>query len=431
MAYDHKKSNRTITDEQFSDGTTIDGSRLDQGLQDSVDYFNEVPKGAASTRMMQTQHVFGYQPAMYTSMPWTGAYASAYVHPDQTVALFKCSKGNAEGTLAPWLPLQNNKYTTVTSNLATNWSTITEDDLESSTPAEGFQNKWRYKGTAPDEWADGFEGEISNDGKLEDEGWAEYWLNGGAADEPPPPAQRKMTNGYQFVWSHSWNFVKPCILHDLMLYMRTDRTRRQYSGYYGKPLAYEGQGSTSIHSNTVYSCKQLYVSVCVDNPFAQEDRTMNDNEVIIWNRMISSVNTQPANRRAATESPIDTYDDMSPASPDNQEGTGGDGLWGFMYRLRDLNIPIHRNARVRMAIAIPWYGEMTYRSSPGSTSTAEGNILRGWASKYSESTTRMFGKAYWQGTTVGGVAADQPLGIEPMGGMSINGCLTVLEGVEV
>ena len=160
---------------------------------------------------------------------------------------------------------------------------------------------------------------------------------------------------------------------------------------------------------------------------------MNDNEVIIWNRIVGAANTQPANRSDATASPIDTYDDMSPPSPDNLLGTGGDGLWGFMYRLRDMNIPIHRNARVRMAIAVPWYGEMTYRDAPGSTATVEGNIRRGWATPYGAipfSHTTMFGKAFWQGTNVAGPFVDQPLGIEPMGGLSINGCLTALEGVD-
>ena len=127
MAYDHKKSNRTLTDEQFSDGTTIDGTRIDQALQDSVEHFNEVPAGDASTRMTQQQFVFGYQPAMYTSMPDTEAVSTVGVPVDRRKARFRTTKGTAAGTTLPWLPIKNNKYTTVTTNPSTDWATVVTD----------------------------------------------------------------------------------------------------------------------------------------------------------------------------------------------------------------------------------------------------------------------------------------------------------------
>ena len=36
---------RRITGQQFSDGTTIDGDRLEKALQDLEDYINDVPDG--------------------------------------------------------------------------------------------------------------------------------------------------------------------------------------------------------------------------------------------------------------------------------------------------------------------------------------------------------------------------------------------------
>ena len=425
MAYDHKKSNRTLTDEQFSDGTTIDGTRIDQALQDSVEHFNEVPLGDASTRMTQQQFVFGYQPAMYTSMPDTEGASTAGVPVDRHKARFRTTKGTAAGTTLPWLPIKNNKYTTVTTNPATNWGSITAEGLESSTPSIGFQNKWRYKGTRIIEWGDGIEGSISNDGKLSSDSWAEFWLNG----QTEPPSHRKLANGYQYAWSHSWNFAKPCILHDLMVYLRTDRATHDYFGYYSKPLGYQAQGATGTYTQAAYSCKQLYVSICVDSPFASEDRSMNDNEVVIWNRRIDAVSTRPAGRYATLSGPSMAYRDMAPNSPEDTTGSGGDGLWGFIYRLSDMNIPIHRNARVRMAIAVPWYSEIT--STYNSTQvTGEGNIRKGWADPMatvagpSPTQTTMYQKAYWQGAASD---AECPLGTEPMGGLSINGCLTTLE----
>tara|TARA_R100000808_G_scaffold14312_1_gene33875 strand:+ start:1463 stop:2356 length:894 start_codon:yes stop_codon:yes gene_type:complete len=53
---------RHITDEQFSDGTTIDGSRLEKGLQDLEEYINNVPDGDFKHRWLQSQMVLRYLP---------------------------------------------------------------------------------------------------------------------------------------------------------------------------------------------------------------------------------------------------------------------------------------------------------------------------------------------------------------------------------
>ena len=52
-------SNRKITKRQFSDGTTVDGTRIDAALQDTTEYLNNVPAGDLATRYTQTQHVAG------------------------------------------------------------------------------------------------------------------------------------------------------------------------------------------------------------------------------------------------------------------------------------------------------------------------------------------------------------------------------------
>tara|TARA_R110000751_G_scaffold121078_1_gene221645 strand:- start:1263 stop:2561 length:1299 start_codon:yes stop_codon:yes gene_type:complete len=430
MAYDHKKSNRTITDEQFSDGTTVDGARIDQALQDSVEHFNEVPLGDASTRMMQQQFVFGCQPAMYTSMPST--YSVPYGDDASMFRTnFSTSKGTADGTTLPWLPIKNNKYTAVTTNQTTDWTApggITSADLESSTPSGGFQNEWRYKGTRIIEWGEGPQRVISNEGKTENEAWADFWLRG----ETEPASLRSLSNGYQLAWSHSWSFAAPCILHDLMVYLRTDRKTVDYFGYYSKPLGYTVTPGVTGAGGPSLPCKQLYVSICVDNPFAAEDRSMNDNEVVVWNRRIDAASTSPASRNATGASPTMTYTDMDPNSPEDIGGTGGDSLWGFLYRLSDMNIPIHRDARVRMAIAVPWYPRATYVDAVGTTQPAEGNLEMGWAdgAHASRLWSNASQKAFWQyGEPPGSGEPMGPSGIEPMGGMSINGCLTILEEV--
>jgi hypothetical protein len=49
MAYTHKKSIRKLTDKQFSQGTAIDASEIDEALEDSVERFNKMSTGDLST----------------------------------------------------------------------------------------------------------------------------------------------------------------------------------------------------------------------------------------------------------------------------------------------------------------------------------------------------------------------------------------------
>ena len=65
---------RHFTTEQFSDGTTIDGDRLEKSLQDLEDYINSVPDGDFKNRWLQSQIVLKY-------LPWT-AEADAQLHTD-------------------------------------------------------------------------------------------------------------------------------------------------------------------------------------------------------------------------------------------------------------------------------------------------------------------------------------------------------------
>tara|TARA_R110002020_G_scaffold37128_1_gene112207 strand:+ start:136 stop:921 length:786 start_codon:yes stop_codon:yes gene_type:complete len=51
---------RTLTDEQFSDGTTVDGDRLAKALTDTEKRFDQIPDGDLLERHMQTQMVLGW-----------------------------------------------------------------------------------------------------------------------------------------------------------------------------------------------------------------------------------------------------------------------------------------------------------------------------------------------------------------------------------
>jgi hypothetical protein len=80
---------RTLTDQQFAEGTTIDGNRIDEALADAVDRTNQIPHGDLETRWTQTQFVFGYLPDPGTlplQYPWQSAAKTisqtAPPHPD-------------------------------------------------------------------------------------------------------------------------------------------------------------------------------------------------------------------------------------------------------------------------------------------------------------------------------------------------------------
>ena len=53
---------RHVTTQQFSDGTTIDGDRLEKALQDLQNYINNVPDGDFRQRWFQNQIVLKYLP---------------------------------------------------------------------------------------------------------------------------------------------------------------------------------------------------------------------------------------------------------------------------------------------------------------------------------------------------------------------------------
>jgi hypothetical protein len=60
-------STRKITKEQFSEGTTIDGNRIEEAMDNIEERFNDIPKGDLRSRFVQTQYVLGFEPQVSTS----------------------------------------------------------------------------------------------------------------------------------------------------------------------------------------------------------------------------------------------------------------------------------------------------------------------------------------------------------------------------
>lgn len=65
---------RVITKEQFSDGTTIDGNRIEEAMQRLEEMVDNVPRGAIKTRFMQSQFVVGFAPDKDIKAPYNSAF---------------------------------------------------------------------------------------------------------------------------------------------------------------------------------------------------------------------------------------------------------------------------------------------------------------------------------------------------------------------
>lgn len=72
----YREHPRHMTNQQFSDATTIDGSRLDSAMEDIERHFNEVPQGDVKTKWTSTSYVMSWCPTPAAavlkthSFPW-------------------------------------------------------------------------------------------------------------------------------------------------------------------------------------------------------------------------------------------------------------------------------------------------------------------------------------------------------------------------
>lgn len=99
---------RELTEEQFSDGTTVDGTRLDSALDSMGERLSSVPKGDLAQRHMQTQVVCGWSPPTAQSgtsktneiqYPWLSYTNTVAGSPYENPSFrFKSTGDGADGT---------------------------------------------------------------------------------------------------------------------------------------------------------------------------------------------------------------------------------------------------------------------------------------------------------------------------------------------
>ena len=268
-----KSHPRLVTKQQFAEGTTIDGSRIDDAMQDVVDRANKVPAGDFASRYMRTQYVAGWTP----------------YHTD-----------TEETHQFPWLHHINNKSQV--------------RGLSTDPPSGTFNNVERVKGIE----TPGIKGEFGDEG-----------IN---------------LQAHHRIWETSYFFHKPCIVEDIRLFILTshpDASGRIYTStfvYGSSPPSGYSAGDPSEGLSIVFS---------VDDEFNREDRSKASVEAIRTGFQV------PYKTVSQIKIPVG-FNAASPASmlPINHH----DGApYGIYVPMTGLNIPIHQNARGRLAVSVPFY----------------------------------------------------------------------------
>lgn len=319
-----KKHNRHVTQEQFSDGTTIDGSRVERSLQELEEHVNEVPKGDVRNRFTQTQFVSGW-------MPHAEAWADGSDYTGSTSGNYNAELGVREstglvGTMFPFLPVYNSEK---------NLSQITPIVEPSS-----YTNKHRHKGYE----TSGIPINPTNGFGLEQTG-------GGNV-----PAQIYEESG-QYAWQNSWSFKKPVIIKNLTLFMITDNydnssytsTKRDVMPFRNDWVFDNPPANSPPYSVGSYS-EDVSIEISVDDLFLSENRSLNNAEIIKQRFAVGQDNvTQIAQ-------PIETA--TTDMKPNFFPGGRVDGV----YISINCETPVPQDSRVRASLMLPKYNKQTSTS---------------------------------------------------------------------
>ena len=307
MPYTHQPSLREITDEQGGRGTTIDGNRVERAVDDTVATINAVPRGKVRTRFCEQKYVFNLMP----NVAYRGTDVARIVAPSDT----------DDGYLAhhyPWVHVRN-IYT------GASQTTVT------SPPTPGVQNPWTLKGINLGDTA------VPNSGEFYGNAGPGSWNGDWTANTVGAASIGIPSNGYQFAWTQSWTFSSPVTIDDLTIILRTDSNGDQYDADFLDGAA----GSTNV-----------VAEMTTANPLDMERRARANIETLKWRANLSHHRATPI----AVAAPPGAYTDMAVAHP-------GNAVAGRIFRWRDMNIPIHEGARLRLAIVIPWYVPNAHRGA--------------------------------------------------------------------
>ena len=308
-----RRNPRTITKEQFSTGTTIDGDRIDNALDDVVERVNDVSHGDMKKRWVPITYVAG----------WTPQSPATIEHAVPDSAAGQSSESGAIAAMHhwPWLRVRNYNDQVAKGTLG---ATLGDDVV--------FTNPYRLKGVV----APG----------IHPYGAAEVF-------DPADFTVSTAPDGEQYAWTRSWFLERPSILDAIDLVFELDHASAT-DDIYRNSFLYGSVPPDGYHASS--DDHGLAITAAVDNEFDRESRNMADVEVLRRRFAInnSAFSTLPLPPSDAGGGGLPAYTDFLP-SCDNLEPCLASTIQGVHIRLRDLNIPIHQNARLRVSVVIPSY----------------------------------------------------------------------------
>jgi len=268
MAY--RPHPRHITNEQFSDNTTVDGSRIDSAMESVERHFNNVPQGGIRSKWVPTTYVMGWAPNNISS-------------PTVDTHHF------------PWL------------------TDINDDGQTSGVKPDTFSNPLRVKGFAiPD------------------------------VDIDQPGVGESQSH-----WCTSFAFERPAIITNIDIMLVVDGLGAALTPF--RNLF--NYGSNPPHGFSVNEdSRDFNFCLHVDSPTGPEDRQLNDIEII---RHGFSLN-------GSTLSNVPWAVGFPDFLPSGFPGGALDGI----FEPINVDIPVHKNSRVRLDLTIP-PSLTTYSSSWG------------------------------------------------------------------
>lgn len=336
MAY--RKHPRHITDEQFSDGTTIDGSRVDNAMEDVVEHVNSIPKGDLGRRFVQTQYVAGWQ-------PWSAGTGSAVAW---------------DAHHMPWLPVINYP----TGDPALPGSAIFPGSVVGSQP-DDIKNRHRLKGIE----VPGIDYSITDSTEVQYDNTA--------------------ITGIQWAWSRSFHFSAPVIVNDIAIHLHADLTAGTREPYTNSFLYHNATspGPPPPGFEPEDGAHDLCVLMDVAHPFTPEDTRMRSVVVLRrgFNAKDSAISRLPL--PVLSTSGL-TYADFHPPFRGGLLNDHTETIGGIFVRMHDLNIPLPAGSRVRLAVVIPQYQKDAVDSSWGDYSATGSDklYLRPWSTQSYSST---------------------------------------------
>lgn len=343
-----QKHTRLMTDEQFADGTTIDGNRIDRAMEDTVSRFNNLELRDVERRLMPCHYVSGFTPQSPTN---TDTFVAVITTPgtgySTATGLTTTGGGGGGDITVDIVSVSGGAITGIQIASQGTGAYAVGDVLTVVQGGSGGDARFALKTSTMHHWPwlDTF-----NHSVLAGTGAPDNYLNPHRVKSIQVDAIVNRTEGpwplgAQYAWTSEWFFGKPVILDSVHLMAILDNTNTvttEYEPFSSSTPFMWPDRYTPANKEVGDDHKDMQIIVQVADPFGKRQRTRDAIEV--------SKHTFAINHNAVSHINLGAPgSDMTPAYP------AGNSLAGAAVQLEELNIPVHQNAIVRVSIVIPQY----------------------------------------------------------------------------